>query len=153
MANTLKHVAHVNVAKLKHPKGHRDVQTFFDAVPAINALAESSSGFVWRETRDEEEAKAAILFGEPNLVIALSVWTDIESLQAFVYESAHGGFLKQRMDWFVPRAGPNKALWWVEPGFRPTFGEAKHRLDWLSLNGSGDIAFGFNEQYRKKETT
>ncbi|MEN7344182.1 MAG: DUF3291 domain-containing protein [Pseudomonadota bacterium] len=144
MTSTRRHVAHVNIATLRHPHGDPRVQPFFDAVPEINALAERSPGFVWRETRDEEEAKAPALFGEENLAIALSVWEDIESLRNFVYRSAHSGFLRQRADWFLPRQGPNKALWWVEPGHEPTIAEAKHRLDWLAKNGSGDVAFGFS---------
>ncbi|MFK8054384.1 MAG: DUF3291 domain-containing protein [Woeseiaceae bacterium] len=146
---TTRFVAHVNVATLRHPKGHPDVQPFFDAVPRINQLAEQTPGFVWRETRDDEEAKAAKLFGEPNLAIALSVWTDIASLTQFVYRSAHSDFLRQRTSWFTPRSSANKALWWIEPDHRPTVVEAKHRLDWLTLNGSGEVAFGFSEQFKK----
>ena len=119
---------------------------FFDGVPEINALAEGSPGFVWRLDDAGEEARAAELFGEPRLVIALSVWDSPEALQQFVYRSAHGGYVRRRAEWFVPRQGPNKALWWVEAGTRPTVLDAKHRLDWLALNGPGEFAFGFSKR-------
>lgn len=147
--NAERQLAHVNVAVLKYPHGDSRVQPFFDAVPQINALAEASPGFVWRETDAGEEARAAALFGEPNLAIALSVWRDIESLYQFVYRSMHARFLRRRADWFVPTWSVNKALWWVPVGHRPGMVEAKHRLDWLSKHGSGEIAFGFSEQGRK----
>ncbi|MEM7765252.1 MAG: DUF3291 domain-containing protein [Pseudomonadota bacterium] len=137
------HIAHVNVAVFRYPPGDPRVQPFFDAVPRINAMAEGSPGFVWRETRDEEEARAADLFGVPNLAIALSVWEDVESLRNFVYRSAHADFLRQRTDWFGPWDGPNKALWFVDQGHQPSVEEAKHRLNWLHHHGDGDVAFGF----------
>ena len=104
---TEQHIAHVNVATLRYSRGDARVQPFFDAVPAIYALAERSPGFVWRLTDDAEEAKAAELFGEPNLAIALSVWETLESLRDFVYRSAHGGFVQQRASWFLTRAMAN----------------------------------------------
>lgn len=128
------------------------MQPFFDAVPAINALAERSPGFVWRLTDDAEEAKAAELFGEPNLAIALSVWETLESLRDFVYRSAHGGFVQQRASWFLPRAMANKALWRVAPGTQPSILDAKHRLDWLTRHGPGDVAFGFSQHIDQVST-
>ena len=149
---TTQHLAHVNVATLKHPKGDPRVQPFFDAVPEINALAESSPGFVWRLTDEAEEARAPGIFGEDNLAIALSVWESVAALEAFVYRSAHGGFLRQRAEWFVPRATANKALWWVPVGTEPTIVEAKHRLQWLTLNGPGDVAFDFSTGRRLEQS-
>ncbi|MEL7312690.1 MAG: DUF3291 domain-containing protein [Pseudomonadota bacterium] len=137
-------VAHVNVATLKYVKDDPRAQPFFDAVPEINALAERSEGFVWRLDDEAEEARAAQVFGEPGLLIALSVWTSVSALQQFVYRSAHGGYLRQRASWFVPRNSANKALWWIEPGVLPTIDEARHRLDWLTRNGPGEVAFDFS---------
>ena len=146
------HVAHVNVATLKFAADDPRMRPFFDAVPAINALAESSPGFVWRLDDADEEARAAALFGEPNMIIALSVWDSVASLRAFVYRSQHGEYLRQRATFFKPRPSANKALWWIEPGERPTVLEAKHRLDWLTRNGPGEIAFGFTTTMNERET-
>lgn len=149
-------LAHVNVATMRWDADDPRMKGFFDAVPRINALAESSPGFVWRLADAGEEARAAALFGDPRLVIALSVWEHLDALQQFVYRSAHGGYVRQRASWFQPRQGPNKALWWVDAGARPTVLDAKHRLDWLAQNGPGDIAFGFSgppRQERRHEST
>ncbi|MEM1440182.1 MAG: DUF3291 domain-containing protein [Pseudomonadota bacterium] len=138
-------LAHVNIATMRWPADDPRMAGFYNNVPAINALAESSPGFVWRLTDAEEEARAATLFGDPRLIIALSVWESIDALEQFVYRSAHGGYLRQRTSWFEPRQGPNKALWWVERGARPTIHDAKHRIEWLALNGPGEFAFGFSK--------
>ncbi len=143
-------VAHVNVATLKYAADDERMQPFFAAVPAMNALAEASPGFVWRLTDADEEARAPALFGEPNMIIALSVWQSIDALRDFVYRSEHGDYLRQRTSYFRPRATANKALWWIEPGTLPTILEAKHRLDWLTLHGPGDVAFGFNTKDAKE---
>lgn len=104
------HVAHVNVTTPKYAADDPRMNGFFDNVPRINALAESSPGFVWRLSDPAEEAKAPDVFGEPGLLIALSVWADLQSLHDFVYKSAHLGFLQQKTDWFQPRQTANKAL-------------------------------------------
>lgn len=137
-------LAHVNIATMRWAPDDPRMAGFFEAVPEINALAESSPGFVWRLDDAEEEARAAALFGEPRLLVSISVWDGLEALRDFVYRSAHGGYLRERAEWFRPRQGPNKALWWIEPGVRPTVLDAKHRLDWLALNGPGVFAFGFS---------
>ena len=142
-------LAHVNIATMRYERDDPRMAPFFDAVPEINALAESSPGFIWRLTDADEEARAATVFGEPRLVIAISVWQDLDALRTFVYRSAHGGYVQQRSQWFVPRQGPNKALWWVEPGTEPGVVDAKHRLEWLALNGPGEFAFGFSQQQIK----
>ena len=139
-----RHVAHVNVAKLKFEKGDPRVQLVFDAVPEIYALAERAAGCGWRRDDEAEEARAPDVFGEPGLLIALSVWESSDALQQFVYRSAHGGYLRQRASWFVPRNCANKALWWVERSERPSIDEARHRLDWLTRHGPGDVAFDFS---------
>lgn len=151
MTTDPRHVAHVNVASLKYPADDPRVKPFFDGVPEMNALAERSSGFVWRLDDAEEEARAPEIFDEPNLLVALSVWESVEALEQFVYRSAHGGFVRQRTDWFKPRNGANKALWWIQAGQRPTLVEASHRLEWLTLNGPGDVAFGFSEGRREEQ--
>ena len=139
-------IAHVNVATMRWDADDPRMKGFFDNVSEVNALAETSHGFIWRLTDAREEARAATLFGEPRLVIAMSVWESLEALQQFVYNSAHGGYVRERANWFLPRQGPNKALWWVEAGTRPTVLEARHRLEWLARNGPGEFAFGFSQR-------
>ncbi|MEM9173551.1 MAG: DUF3291 domain-containing protein, partial [Pseudomonadota bacterium] len=142
-----------NVATPRYPSDDPRIKPFFDGVPAINALAERTPGFVWRLSDPDEEAKAADVFGEPGLIIALSVWQDMASLREFVYRSDHLSYLRQRTQWFQPRMRANKALWWIDAGVRPSILEARHRLDYLTQHGASDIAFGFNDAFQKEVTT
>ena len=41
-------VAHLNVARLRHPPADARVAGFIDNVPKVNAIAERSPGYVWR---------------------------------------------------------------------------------------------------------
>ena len=144
-------LAHVNVATMRWDAGDPRMRPFFDAAPAVSAIAQSSPGFVWQLDDADEEARAAELFGEPRLVIAMSVWRDLAALRGFVYRSAHGGFVRRRGEWFVPMTGATKALWWLDGDSMPTVVDAKHRLDWLTRNGPGDVAFGFSGPPQKEQ--
>ena len=58
----LYHLAQLNLARLKAPKGDPLTEEFFNAIPAINTLAEAQPGFVWRLVGEVKEhlAKADI---------------------------------------------------------------------------------------------
>jgi hypothetical protein len=47
---------------------------------------------------------------DPLLVVNMSVWTDADSLFAFVYRSAHTPVMAKRREWFAPIGGSYQAL-------------------------------------------
>jgi uncharacterized protein DUF3291 len=55
----------------------------------INALAETSPGFIWRLQTEAGNATAIRPFENESIAVNMSVWRDVESLNAFVYRSAH----------------------------------------------------------------
>ena len=140
------HLAQVNVARLRAPEGSPVVAEFFAAVESINALAESSPGFVWRLAGD---AGHTIPAGSEDdlLIINLSVWEDYPSLHAFVYRTQHNHFLRRRQEWFEPMPDAHTALWWVPEGTHPTVEEALARLDHLRTHGPTPHAFSLLRQY------
>ena len=71
------------------------------------------------------------------------VWKDVESLQAFVYNSRHREFVRRRRQWFSAWRGPSYVLWWVAPGDRPTPRDGRQRLDLLAAHGPSADAFDF----------
>lgn len=85
----------------------------------INALAESSSGFVWRLQTVEGDATALRPLGE-DILINVSVWRDIESLNKYVYESAHVEIMRRRKEWFERMREAHVVLWWVPRDHRPS---------------------------------
>lgn len=141
------HVAHLNVARLRHLPGDPRVAEFVDNVPKVNALAERTPGFVWRlddgSARASPERAYQALWGDPLLAVTLSVWENCEALTHFVSKTIHGAFLRRRAEWFEPFDGPNYVIWHVQPGRLPSMDEAKQKLDHLRRHGPSPDAFDF----------
>jgi hypothetical protein len=92
---------------------------FYARIPETNAIAEASPGFVWRLKED---------YGDPLLLVNLSVWESEEALREFVYRSGHAGVFRDRGKWF--EAGSSRQVqWWVPIGHRPTYAEGFERLE------------------------
>lgn len=140
---TDRHLAQVNIARMRAPLEDELMFGFSSRLDEINAMADTSAGFVWRLQTDDGDATALRVFDDPLILINLSVWTDVESLRNFVYRSQHRELLVGRKDWFLPMDGPHLALWWIPVGHRPDVEEARDRLDRLATSGSSAEAFTF----------
>jgi heme-degrading monooxygenase HmoA len=140
-------LAQVNVGRLRAPEGSAVVAEFYAALESINALAERSPGFVWRHMAEAGEGHTTPTGDDELMVINLSVWETYVDLHAFVYRSAHNAFLRRRLEWFEPMAGPIAALWWVEDGTEPTVEHALARLERLREHGPSPQAFSLLRQY------
>jgi Domain of unknown function (DUF3291) len=141
------HLAQVNIAELKVPLDHPDVQEFVDGLTTVNAYAEASAGFVWRLQDEAGDATGVAYDSNPLLIVNLSVWQDVESLRAFTYAPEHLAYLRRRREWFSRLASPHFCLWWVPPGHRPTPQEARARLAQLEAHGPTGAAFTFAQVY------
>ena len=141
------HLAQINVARLLAPLDSPELRDFVDNLDRINALAESSSGFVWRLTGDGGDATDLRPFDDPMMLINMSVWTDIASLGAFVYRSGHSGIMRRRRAFFEVPTQAFQALWWVPAGVVPTETEGIERLTHLRANGPSAFAFTFREPF------
>ena len=120
---------------------------FVNQLDEINALADSSHGFIWRLQTDEGDATAIRAFDDPGLLVNMSVWQDVESLQHFVYRSAHVSPLRNRSKWFESLGEPHMVLWWVPVGHEPDLDEAKKRLELLRERGPHCQAFTFARRF------
>jgi heme-degrading monooxygenase HmoA len=116
---------------------------FAARLDAVNALAESSPGFVWRLKTEAGNATSISAHDDELILVNLSVWESVEHLKQFVYRSAHAEAMKSRRQWFERMREPHAALWWVAPGHAPTVAEAKERLAYLRLYGETEFAFSF----------
>ena len=135
-------LAQINVARFARPVSDPVHQPFFDALDAINALAEAAPGFVWRPVG---EASPATL--DERLLVNLSVWASMEALSAFVYESDHRNVMVRRRAWFESVGGAHLALWWVPAGHRPSADEGLARLWHLDRFGATPHAFTFKQPH------
>ena len=139
-----RYLAQINVARLLYPEGDERVGEFFANLDRINALAESSDGFIWR-LQDEEtgDATSIKVSPDPQLIVNMSVWRDLESLKAFAYRSDHAGIMAKRRQWFEAPTEPALALWWVEQDAMPSAEQGMARLRYLRKHGPTGEAFNF----------
>jgi hypothetical protein len=72
---------------------------FMNNLDRVNALAESAPGFVWRLAGDNNTPTALRPIDDRTMV-NMSVWTDAQSLSAFVFRTAHVEFMRRRREWF-----------------------------------------------------
>ena len=139
-------LAQLNVAIMKEPLESPSMADFVANLDRINALAEASLGFVWRLQTEEGDATALRPMGEDTLV-NVSVWRDVESLNIYVYGSAHVEIMRRRKEWFERMREAWVVLWWIRKGHRPTPTEAIAKLDLLRANGPSNEAFTFRHAF------
>jgi hypothetical protein len=140
------HLAEVNVARLHQPIDSPAMAGLVRALDDVNWLAERSPGFVWRH-RPETGPLTYGMLGGVEVVVTLSVWVDFESLQRFVYRTAHALFMRQRARWFEPLGGFTTALWWAPEDSRPSVDEGLARLERLRADGPTPTAFSLRRQF------
>ena len=68
------HLAELNIAKLRYPKGDLRAADFFDALDRVNALAERMPGFAWRLKHEGGNATDIPFSDDPLVIANLSVW-------------------------------------------------------------------------------
>lgn len=137
------HLAQLNIAHIRFAVDDPAVADFVAGLDRINALAEVTSGFVWRLKSESGNATDIRAFDDPRLLVNMSVWESIDALRAYVYQSGHVDFLRRRKEWFYTPETPFQVLWWVAAGHIPTLDEAKERLEYLTIHGPTSHAFTF----------
>jgi len=140
-------LAQVNIALPVAPLESEQLAEFVAALEPINALADSSPGFVWRLEGEAGDATDVNGFGDERLIVNMSVWASLDALGEFVYRSAHAGVMRRRREWFERMPTAYTVLWWVPRGHRPTVAEAEERLEALRHNGPTREAFTFREPF------
>ena len=140
------HLAQLNIGRILFPMDTPEMSGFKDNLDRINALADSSEGFIWRLVGDgSNDATSLRPFDDDTLLVNMSVWQNLEDLKNYVYKSVHTDYLKRRAEWFEKMQDVIVVLWWVPKGHIPTVQEAKERLENLRMNGSSEFAFSFRE--------
>jgi heme-degrading monooxygenase HmoA len=139
-------LAQMNLAVLKAPLDSPQLAGFVAELGRINALAESTPGFVWRLQDDAGDATALRPAGDDTLV-NMSVWQDLAALRRFVYASEHVEILRRRREWFVQSGETRLVLWWTLAGQIPSVEEGLAKLDLLRTQGPTREAFTFAAQF------
>lgn len=137
------HLAQINVGRLVAPIEDPKIAGFVERLDEINALADRSRGFVWRLQSDSGNATDIVWSDDPNFIVNMSVWEDLESLFTYVYKSDHTAVMAQRRKWFEKPAGAFMALWWLPAGDLPSIDEGLRRIALLDRRGATAEAFTF----------
>jgi hypothetical protein len=120
-----------------------------DALDEINALAEASTGFVWRLEGDDGAGATSIkVSADPQFIVNMSVWESLESLGDYVYRSVHVEYLRRRREWFEQNTEMHLALWWIPAGEIPTVEEGLRRVELIRAHGPTEQAFSLKRAFR-----
>lgn len=146
-------IAEINIARMKGVNINDPVmKEFVDNLDKVNALAESSEGFIWRLKDDNNNATSHNPYDDEQVVINISVWQNIEALENFMYKTLHSVFLKRRKEWFQTFGKVYTAMWWVSSGQFPSVQEATDKLEYLQKNGASEWVFDFKRKFPPPHT-
>lgn len=134
------HVAQLNVARLRAPIDHADVEEFRLGLAPVNALGEAAPGYVWRLQTDDGDATAVRVSDDPLMIVNLTLWESVEALHAFAYSGLHRDFLRRKGEWFSDD-GRRSALWRLPVGEVPTVDDAIRRLAFVDRFGETDFVW------------
>ncbi|MFT5893459.1 MAG: hypothetical protein ACI8VW_000325 [bacterium] len=142
-------LAQLNIAQPVAPFDSPALADFVANLDRINALADKSSGFIWRLKGEAGDASG---FNEPfgdDMVVNMSVWESVEALHEYVYQTAHIEVMRRRKDWFESVQSESAVLWWVPQGHIPDLFEAQAKLKLLGQTGPSQDAFTFKNRMHK----
>lgn len=140
-------LAQLNIAKARFPLDAPEIKDFVDNLDKVNAIAESSDGFVWRLKDEAGNATNIKVFDDPDLLVNMSVWTSPQALKDFMFKTLHRDFMRRKNEWFYPPQNNTYVLWWIDDGHIPTVEEAIERLSLLREKGESPEAFSFKSNF------
>ena len=141
------HLAQLNIGTTKYLMDAPEMADFANNLDRINGIAEKTDGFVWRLQDDSGNATGIHVFDDPHQLVNLSVWSSIDALKQFMFQTQHKDFMARRNEWFQPLKEHTYVLWWVEEGHIPSIDEALQKLDWLRKHGESVEAFTFRKTF------
>jgi Domain of unknown function (DUF3291) len=137
------HLAQINVGQARHHMDDERMVGFTSRIEAINAVADRAPGFVWRLQSESGNALDIFVSDDPQFQINVSVWENLESLEHFVWKTAHAKVYSGKAAWFEHQQIAVTAFWWVPIGHTPTTDEAMARLQHLRDHGPSTTSFGW----------
>ena len=143
------HFAQVNIARAQYRLDDPRMADFVNNTARINALAEESPGFIWRWI-EEPSNEIYEVFGDPALIVNMSLWESRETLMAFTYQTAHVDIYKRRKEWFSKIKDSHMVCWYTKEAVI-SLKEAKKRLDHLNTKGESAYAFSFRSNFTIEE--
>lgn len=140
-------LAQANLAWMRYPLDDPRMDDMRDEIDRINALGDTSPGFIWRFQTPTGDATEVRVLDDPRVLFNLTIWRSVDDLRRYVYRTEHAAFLRRRKEWFLPPERPPVAMWWVQNGTRPTVDESMARLEQLWRDGPSPHAFPLSAPY------
>ena len=140
-----RHLAQLNIGRLRFPRGTPGLRDYDAALEAIMPVAKNWPGFLW--IHDDGIIELSEQEFGPRMAANLSLWANIESLEAFMTCETHGEVMARRSQWFDELQDATFVLWWVPEDHRPTFKEACDRLALLRRQGPSPDAFDLTSRF------
>lgn len=145
-------VAQVNVGRMRGISLEDPIMRgFAEKLDAINLMAEQHEGFVWRLKDDGGNASAIRFDPDDRILINMSVWRDVGTLQKFVYKTSHREMLANRREWFENLQDIAGGIWYVPRFSFPSLEDARFRLNFLRKNGPTPLCFTFSSKFSLAE--
>jgi Domain of unknown function (DUF3291) len=141
------HLAQINIGRARGPVDGPLLADFHALLDPVNALADTSPGFVWRLQTDAGNATALRPYDDDRIIVNMSLWESIDALWDFVYGGMHLEVMRRRREWFERFESTYLALWWIPAGTEPTVEDAKLRLASLDERGPTPYAFTFKQRF------
>ncbi len=144
-------LAQINIGRILGPIDGPIMAEFVANLDRINALADGSKGFIWRLKDESNSATSISPFEDDYIIVNMSVWSSLDDLFEFTYQSAHVEIFKRRKEWFSKMTDMHMAFWYIPEGSIPTVEEAKERLAYLNKHGETPYAFTFKGRFSAEE--
>lgn len=141
------HLAQINISRLLAPVDDPRISDFVAQLAPVNALADAASGFVWRLQSGSGNATDLAYNDDPFVIVNMSVWTSVEALKEFTYNSRHLDVFKRRDRWFEKATLPRYCLWWIPEGHLPTVHEGRERQEHYQKHGASPFSFWFSQLF------
>ena len=143
------HLAQLNIANAVASMDSPTMAGFIARLDEIHDLADNAKGFVWRWESGSIDSSVVDVFGDPNLLVNLTLWESLDSLKHFVYKTVHIELIRDREAWFDKMSEMHQVAWWAPKGQIPSVAEAKQKLDQLRAEGPTQAAFTMARPFPK----
>ena len=140
-------LAQINITRMKFLIEDLRMADFVAALDEVNALADPSPGFIWRQQSPAGNSTAIRACDDPLMLGNISVWESMALLKEYTYQGMPGRIFARRQTWFDKIDGVQLAAWWVPRGTIPTIADGKARLNTLALVGETIDAFSFKNPF------
>lgn len=141
------HLAQLNIANAVASMDSPEMAGFVARLDEIHELSDNADGFIWRWESGSVDSSVVDIFGDPRLLVNLSLWESVESLKHFVYKTVHVELIRDREAWFDKMPEMHQVVWWVPEGHIPSVTEAKQKLDTLRADGPSEAGFSMARPY------